>query len=112
MEISTRPIIAPINISSSGQNIIIPASTDKYIYIKQLVIIASGGANTLTLNKFNGSVAEDLSVLPMQLNGNFVFENTGPDLPFWIDIEPGKSFRINLSAATGVTGHVIYGYRK
>lgn len=106
----TRPIIAPITISASGT--IIASNPSQYIYIRQIVLVANGGANTITLQKNNGSVATDLSVIPLQSNGSFVIENTSADYPFLFDIEPGSSFDIDLSAATAVSGHVVYGFRK
>lgn len=112
MEISTRPIIQPINIDTIGVNELVPSNLSQYIYIKQIVIIANGGANTVTLQKTDGVTTIDLSILPLKTDGSFVFENTQPDLPFWIDIEPGFNFQLSLSAGTAITGHVIYGYRK
>lgn len=105
----TRPIIAPIQISASGT--IIPASVSQYIYIRQIALIADGGANTVTIQKNNGSPV-DLSIIPLQANGSLVIENTQPDYPFLFDVEPGFSLDIDLSAGTQVSGHIIYGYRK
>lgn len=105
----TRPIIEPIQISASGT--IIPASTNSYLYIRQILLIADGGANTITIQKNNGAPV-DLSVIPLQLNGSFVIENTSPDYPFLFDVEPGFSLDLDLSASTQVSGHIIYGYRK
>lgn len=112
MDISSRPIIQPINISTIGVNQLIAASSDKYIYIKQIALIASGGANTVTLQKTDGVTTTDLSILPLQANGSLIFENTQPDLAFWIDVEPGFNFQLSLSAGTAVKGHIVYGYRK
>lgn len=106
----TRPIMVPINLSATG--VVIPAATDKYLYIRQIAIIADGGANTITIQKYNGSTYTDLSLLPLQANGSFVFENTEPDYPFLFDIEPGSSLVLDLSDSTQVSGHISYGYRK
>lgn len=107
---STRPMIAPIQISASGT--IIPAIADGYIYIRQIALIADGGANTITIQKNDGSTPVDLSVIPLQANGSLVIENTSPDFPFLFDIEPGSSLDFDLSASTQVSGHIVYGYRK
>lgn len=112
MEISLRPIIQPINVNTLGANQLVAANSSQYIYIKQIAVIASGGANTITLQKTDGGTPVDLAVWPLQANGSFVFENTQPDVPFWIDIEPGFNIQLNLSAGTAITGHIIYGYRK
>ncbi len=106
----TRPIIIPIDIAASGT--IIPASTSGYLYIRQIAIVADGGANTITIQKNNGSVATDLSILPLQANGSFIIENTSADYPFLFDVEPGSSLDLDLSASTQVSGHIVYGYRK
>lgn len=106
----TRPVMIPVDINSTST--IIPASDDKYIYIRQIALIADGGANTITIQEFDGSNYTDLSLLPLQANGSFVFENTEPDYPFLFDIKPGSSLVLNLSASTQVSGHISYGYRK
>lgn len=106
----TRPIIIPIDIAATG--IIIPASTSGYLYIRQIAIVADGGANTITIQKYDGSTYTDLSLIPLQANGSFILENTSPDYPFLFDVEPGSSLVLDLSASTQVSGHVSYGYRK
>jgi hypothetical protein len=112
METSSRPTIQPINVNTLGANQLIAANPSQYIYIKQIALIANGGANTVTLQKTNGTTTTSLSILPLKADGSFIFENTQPDYPFWIDIEPGYNFQLSLSAGTAVTGHIIYGYRK
>lgn len=112
MDISTRPIIEPINVSTIGANELVAANASQYIYIKQIALIASGGANTVTLQKTDGVTTTSLSILPLKADGSFIFENTQPDLAFWIDIEPGFNFQLSLSAGTAVKGHIIYGYKK
>lgn len=112
MEISLRPIIQPISVDSSGANQIIASNPTQYIYIKQIAIVANGGANRITLQKTNGSTTVDLAIWALKADGSFVFENTQPDLPFWIDIEPGFNVQLDLSAATEVSGHIIYGIKK
>ena len=107
----TRPIIIPIDMDASG--VVIPAATDKYLYIRQIALIADGGANTVTIQKYDGDSAyTDLSILPLQANGSLVFENTQPDYPFLFDVEPGQSLYFDLSASTQVSGHIVYGFRK
>ena len=106
----TRPIMIPVDIATTS--VVIPAVANQYISIRQLALIADGGANTITIQKYNGSTYTDLSLLPLQSNGSFVFENTAPDYPFLFDIEPGSSLVLDLSASTQVSGHISYGYRK
>ncbi len=112
MEISTRPIMEPIDVATLGANQLVAANASQYIYIKQIAIIASGGANTVTLQKTNGTDVVDLGIYPLDASGSFIFENTQPDLTFWVDIEPGWNVQLDLSAATAIKGHIIYGYRK
>jgi hypothetical protein len=112
MEISLRPIMQPINVNTLGVNQLVAANASQYIYIKQIAVIASGGANTITLQKTNGTTTTSLAIWPLKADGSFVFENTQPDLPFWIDVEPGFNVQLSLSAGTAITGHIIYGYRK
>lgn len=107
----TRPMMIPVDIDATS--VVIPAVANQYIYIRQIALIADGGANTVTIQKFDGdSTYTDLSILPLQANGSFVFENTAPDYPFLFDIEPGSSLVLDLSASTQVSGHISYGYRK
>ena len=106
----TRPIIIPIDIAASG--VVIPAVADGYLYIRQIALIANGGANTITLKKYDGTTYTSLSLLPLKSDGSLVIENTSADYPFLFDIEPGSSLYIELSASTQVSGHISYGYRK
>lgn len=103
-----HPIMIPISISAAGDNTIIAGLPQQWIYIHQILLIADGGANTITLKKN----ATNLSFVPMQANEGIILENTRPDYPYLFDIESGLPFIINLSAATSVKGHVIYSNRK
>lgn len=107
----TRPIMIPIEISDAGDNVIIAGTPDKYIYIRQLLLIADGGDNTVTIIA-DGGTPRELSIIPLKDDTGFTLENTAPDYPFLFDTKPGEDLILNLSAGTGVKGHIIYGYRK
>lgn len=107
----TRPIMESIDIDTAGDNIIISGSEEQYIYVRQLFLVADGGDNTVTVIA-DGGTPRTLSIIPLKDDTGFTLENTAPDYPFLFDTKPGEDLILNLSAGTGVKGHIIYGYRK
>jgi len=107
----TRPIMEAIDINAIGDNIIIPGSTEQYVYVRQLFLVADGGDNTVSIVA-DGGTPRTLSIIPLKDDTGFTIENTTPDYPFLFDTKPGEDLILNLSAGTSVKGHIIYGYRK
>lgn len=107
----TRPIMQSVNISTIGNNVIISGASDRYVYIRQLFLVADGGDNTVTIIA-DGGTPRTLSIIPLKDDTGFTIENTAPDYPFLFDTKPGEDLILNLSAGTSVKGHIIYGYRK
>lgn len=108
----TRPVMIPVTLSSSGDNTVIASSSINgefpFLYVRQIVLTAPGGAQDITIK--DGSTVK--SVIHINANDGVVLESTYADYPFLFDCEPGNDLIINLSAATSVKGHIVYGYRK
>lgn len=99
---------ASVNISSSGDNILIPAITDGEIHVSQL-LGGPDGAVTVTIKCGSRTVGVyNLSA------GESITETSNVDQPG----EPrfkcyqGENFIVNLSAATPFTGSVEYSYKR
>lgn len=112
MDTHQHPIMQPINISSAGQNIVIPAAADGWIYVHQILVIADGGANTVTIKKNTTPSETTLSIIPLEQGQGFIIENTRPYLPFLFDLEQNVALDLSLSAGTSVKGHIIWSYRR
>lgn len=110
----TRPVMEAIDIDETTT--ILTASTDEYIYVRQLLLIADGGDNVVSINTVSGEGEGEetttVSIVPLKADTGFTLENTAPDYPFLFDVKPGQSLSFDLSNATSVKGHIIYGYRK
>jgi hypothetical protein len=113
MDTITRPVTEAIDIDTLGDNVIIQGTSDSYIYVRQLFLVADGGDNVITVISDGGEITPPtLSIIPLKDDTGFILENTAPDYPFLFDIKPGSDFVLSLSAGTSVKGHIIYGYRK
>jgi len=106
----TRPIMVPVDINDT--TIVLSTTTEDYLYIRQLFLIADGGDNVLYINVTDGVTTDTLSIIPLKDDTGFTLENTAPDYPFLFDVKPGFSLEFELQNATSVKGHIIYGLRK
>jgi len=104
----SQTIVVPdldVNISSSGDNIVIPAIADKKIYVWKLFVIGNAAVN---LKMRDGTT--DLNAFAFPLTGQ------GSSITFFYDLVPywrtskGNAFQINLSGAVQVTGRIYYTY--
>jgi hypothetical protein len=106
---TTRPVMAPISISTAGDNVIVSGNPSQYIYVRQILLTTPGGAQTIEFKEGPSTV---LSNFELNANDGIIVENTSFDYPFLFDCKPGQDFIINLSAGTSVIGHIVYGFRK
>ena len=102
--------VAEINTSTSGDNTIISTPTVGHIEIDHIEVMPTGGANTVIF-KLAGA-ASAASATPMERweyafddNQAYVYDRTTHNA---IECKEATAFIINLSAATKVTGLVIY----
>lgn len=112
MDIPNHPIMIPLSFSSAGQNIVIPAVTDGWIYVHQILLIADGGDNTVTIKKDTSPSETILSYIPLKSGEGFIIENTRPNLPYLFDLEQNVALDLDLANATSVKGHIIYSVRR
>lgn len=92
------------NVATAGDNELVAAVSGKKIRLLSLVAIASGGANTLTLESGTDSG---------QISGAMDIADNGPlILPHnpcgWVETVAGESLNLILSAATAVGGFFTY----
>lgn len=98
----------PINISTAGDNALISTLIgQKNIY--EMFLWTAGGANSLTLSQGPSATGILLLTVPNvpATTGIFLGFNGNFDQPHW-EIDPGNVLTLNLSAATQVTGFLVY----
>ncbi len=93
---------AEIDIASSGNNTIITAINPGHIEIDHINLIPTGGANTVILRDGSTQIAS----YAFDDNQGFAFDNASGDAP--LTLSNNSAFVINLSAATQVSGFVLY----
>lgn len=108
MDTSNHPVMIPVSISASGDNLIVASAPDAWLYVHQILLVADGGDNLVEIKK--GSTI--LSYVPLKENTGFILENTKPRYPYLFDTEPNEDIIFNLSNASSVKGHIIYATRK
>jgi len=103
-----RKIQAEINTSTSGDNTIIDAPSKGHIEIDKLVIMPTGGANTVKF-KLAGA-GSSANATPME-QFEFAFDDNqafvDDIMKNTLECKEATAFIINLSAATKVTGYVL-----
>jgi len=90
-----------ISLSAAATTDLIAAPSAGHIEIDHINLLPSGGANTITLDFGADSVA-----YAFDDNQGFAFDNTSGDHPIVAD--EATAVTITLSAATLVTGFVLY----
>lgn len=92
------------DVATAGDNELVAAVSGKKIRLLSLVAIASGGANTLTLE--SGTDSGELSgAMDLAADGQLVL----PHNPCgWVETVAGESLNLILSAATAVGGFFTY----
>lgn len=101
---------ADINTSTAGDNTIIAAPTKGHIEIDHLEIMPTGGANTVIVKLAGAGSASGQN--PMQSftyamddNQAYVYDRTNENS---METTEATALILNLSAATKVTGFVLY----
>lgn len=95
---------ADINISSSGDNTVISASTNGYIVIDHINLLTGGAVNVQL--KDGSSVYG--GAYQLTSNQAITLENTMQNEKGIITLTPGNAFIINLSAAVQISGFIRY----
>lgn len=102
---------APIAASSSGDNTIVAAVTNKRIVVVGYVLIATG---TVTVKWYNGASSGSLNLSGgMQLTAQAgAVAPLAPQSEFgqggWFQTSIGSALILNLSGATEIDGHLAY----
>ena len=94
---------AKISTSASGSTTIIDAPTVGHIEIDHMEVLPSGGANTVTFNAADAAASQ--WAYAFDDNQAYVFDRTTTNT---ITVAEATAFTISLSAATLVTGMVLY----
>lgn len=98
-----RLLQAPIDVSASGDNVILAASSpDRVFGVYRLFFVLGATAADITIKR--GATALSGAV-PMLGYGAFMLDFTEEH---WFATLPGEDFIINLSAATQLAGTVYY----
>ena len=97
---SDRKGYARIDVSASGDSTIISAPTNGHIEIDHLEMIPTGGANTITV-----TLGVQVFAYALDDNQAYVYDRTTDNT---LQCDEATLFKINLSAATQVSGFVLY----
>jgi len=101
--LTDRKGFVEISLSAAEAGTVISAPSKGHIEIDHLEVIPTGGANTLTFT-LGSSVAWTYA---FDDNQGYVYDNTSPERNTLTGDE-ATAFTITLSAATAVTGFVLY----
>jgi len=97
------PVFAPASAATSGTTTIVAAVSNRTIRVVALNIIAAGPNNIKWQSHATGNDLTGLAYL--SANGGYI-------LPFnpigWFQAQSGEALDLNLSASTGVGGHLTY----
>ncbi len=100
---SMEVLNAPVSVSSIGDNQIVAAVPGKRILVLGYMLDASGGANTV---KFRSATTDLTGAMDL-------VADTPLPVPWsphgWMITAVGVALNLNLTAATLVAGHVLYG---
>lgn len=100
---------AVIAATSIGDNTLVAAVTGKKIRVLSMVLVASGGANTVRLESDAGGAAltglMDIAAVSATSDGQLVLPLNGFG---WFETVAGELLNLELSAATLVAGALVY----
>lgn len=91
-----------IEAASSGDNSIITAPTKGHIEIDHIYFVTDDAVDVILKN---GASAAMTGPMEYGANGTFAFDNTSDNA---IELAEATAFIINLSAAVGINGWVVY----
>jgi hypothetical protein len=95
----------PVNISSSGLQVLIQGAPGKQIKVFRGKLLCAGAVNLTILD--GASTTLD-GPLPFSANEGMILDFIGYDMPPWYTTSPGNSPMINLSAGVQVGGNLDY----
>lgn len=106
-------IILAIDTTTSGDNTILAAPTDGSFYAIDFITLNPGGGANLTTLKNIQALADAVQNIVMDLNDNqpITFENAIHEPNGILRTKVNGAFVINLTAATRITGFMIYRIR-
>lgn len=106
-DVHTRKIDKPVNISTAGDNIIIPGTSDRWIYIHELIGDAAG---TVTLQVISGTTV--LATFNLSSGQGLTLTDIPGDAQRpRFECKPGEDFILNLSGAVAFDGNICYSFR-
>lgn len=106
-DVHTRKINVPVSISASGDNILVPGTSDRWIYIHELI---GDAAAAVTLQVKSGSdVLAEFALDTGQ--GLTLSDIPGDDQRPRFECKPGEDFILNLSGAVSFEGNLCYSFR-
>lgn len=98
-----RLLQAPINVSASGDNVILANTVpDRVFSVYRIFFVLGSTAANVT---FKSGATALSGPMPMLGSGTFMLDFTEEH---WYATAPGEDFIINLSAATALAGTVYY----
>lgn len=106
-DVHTRKINVPVTINTSGDNILVTGTTDRWIYIHELIGDAAG---TVTLQVKSGSTVLATFTLDSG-QGLTLSDIDGDEQRPRFECKPGDNFIINLSGAVAFNGNLCYSFR-
>lgn len=102
--VGSEPQYAAIAAAASGDNTLVAAVSGAKIRVLAIVLVASGGANTVRLESGAGGTA-----LTGQMNLSADGQLVLPYNPAgWAETAAGSLLNLELSAATSVDGALVY----
>lgn len=108
----SRPITLPLDISLSGDNVIItnPHSENQAVYIKQLMLIPEDAVRIKMKAVDSDTLSErDLTADPQFVAGQgFIQESFDAQFPYIFEIRKGENFVIELDGAVACKGYLNY----
>ena len=107
LDVHEGKVTIPVDISTSGNNIIVTGNADSWIYIHELVGSAAA-AVTLTIKGGTTDLAEFVLDAAQGLT---VSDIPGDEGVPRFKIKPGTDFILNLSGAVQFTGSLVYSRR-
>ena len=95
---------AAIAAAAAGDNTLVAAVTGKRIRVLALVLVASGGANSVRLESGAGGAALT-GVIDLAADGQLILPSNPAG---WVQTAAAALLNLELSAATAVAGAVTY----
>ena len=98
------------NVSSMGDNVLVAGVAGQRVYILGFLVSANGGTNTIALQDSGGAIFRS-PTWHLHASGMGIEEIEVPIAPpgrFWEKTAVGAGLDLNLSAATAVSGTLVF----